>query len=117
MSEREPTIRLTLGKQEFDMTPSNSELYHYFGALAIWNHIFITQEEEDKTRTGVFIPQEVIGKEAFENLGDTMSNMNFPMRLNQREVLEGDVEVITRILAGSDVDDINEAFPSWLPEV
>lgn len=117
MSEHEPTINLKLGSQEFLMTPSNSELYHYMGALAIWNHVFIEQESAEEVRTGVFVPQALIGEEAFENLGDTMSNMGFPMRLNQREVAEGDIEVITKILAGKDVDEINDAFPEWLPEV
>lgn len=111
MSEQEPTINLKIGSQEFLMTPSNSELYHYMGALAIWNHVFIQQEEADEVRTGVFVPQALVGEEVFTNLGDTMSSMGFPMRLNMRSVSESDIEIITKIIAGKDLE---EGYPDWL---
>lgn len=117
MSESEPTINLKIGSQEFEMTPSNSELYHYMGALAVWNHLFVQTEESEELRTGAFIPRELIGHEQFDQIGVMMAENGFPCRINQREVAEGDVEIITKILAGKDVDEINDQFPDWLPQV
>lgn len=108
MSEREPQINLSIGSQEFEMRPSNSELYHYVGALAVWNHLFIQTEESEELRTGTFIPRELIGHEQFDEIGVMMAENGFPCRINQKEVAESDAEIITKILAGKVEDTLPE---------
>jgi len=117
MSEPEKAIELNLGGNEYELRRDNSELYMYFGKLAMFNHVFIQQESTEELRTGLFVPEQYIGKDTFSMLAATMIDFNFPARLNQIEVAEGDAEIITRILAGSDIQDINDSFPDWYPEV
>ena len=117
MSEREPAINLSIGSQEFELRRDNAELYTYMARLAMFNHIFVEEKEEKGVHHGTFIPQELIGDEAFTQIAATMVQYDYPARINQRAVSDGDALVITKILAGKDVDQINDGFPDWLPEV
>lgn len=118
MSEREPEkkpqINLSIGSQEFELRRDNSELYSYLGSLAVWNHVFVTSVEEDEVKTGTFIPRELIGHEPFDKMASAMIQHAYPVRLNQRQVVESDAEIITKILAGNDVDKLDEERPDWL---
>lgn len=117
MSETDPTINLRIGSQEYQLRRDNSELYHYMGHLAVFNHVFIQDTEDEAVRTGTFVPRETIGHDAFDQLAAAMIQYEYPARLNQRGVADGDADVISKILAGKDVEDINDQFPDWLPQV
>jgi len=113
MSEEDPTIRMSIGSHEFDLKRTNSEIFHFMGALAVYNHLFILEDETEDVKTGRFIPQELIGKEPFDQVMGLMIENGYPVRLNQLEVSETDAANIERILKGNDADEI----PNWLPEV
>jgi len=113
MSEEDPTIRMLIGSYEFDLKRTNSEIFHFMGALAVYNHLFILEDETEDVKTGRFIPQELIGKEPFDQVMGLMIENGYPVRLNQLEVSETDAANIERILKGNDADEI----PNWLPEV
>jgi len=116
MSEKEPQINLTVGSQEFYLRRDNSELFHYMGTLAVWNHIFVLDNENDDVKRGTFIPREYIGEEPFDLLAATMIHNEYPSRLNQREVADSDVEIITGILS-RDAQKLDTERPEWLDEV
>lgn len=112
--ENNPEIRLTVGSQEFHLRRDNTELYHFFGALAIWSHIFVEDLDEKEIRRGTFIPREFIGHEPFDMIAAAMVEHEYPCRLNMREVQESDAEIITKILAGKDIEKLNDEYPEWL---
>lgn len=112
--ENNPQINLNIGGQEFELRRDNSELYHYFGRLAIWSHIFVEDAEQEELRRGTFIPREYIGEEAFDAIAAAMVQYEYPCRLNMQSVDEGDAEIITKILAGKDIDKLNDEYPEWL---
>ena len=116
MTEKEPQINLDLGSQQFELRRDNSELFHYMGKLAVWNHVFVESTKEDGKRTGTFIPSGFIGEEVFNGIALAMVKLEYPSHLNQREVAEGDVEIITGILS-RDIKDIDTERPEWLDEV
>ena len=109
--EQEPTINLKVGSHEFELRHSNAEIFHYMGSLAVWNHLFILDNEDDEIKRGTFVPQIIIGEESFMEIMVMMLKKEYPARLNQREVAPGDVEIITKMAKGTDEDEI----PSWLP--
>ena len=111
MSEQEPKINLRVGSREFELRRSNAEIFHYMAKLAVWNHLFILDNEDDEIKRGTFVPQISIGEEAFTEIMVMMLKNEYPARLNQREVAPGDVEIITKIAKGTDEDEI----PDWLP--
>lgn len=106
--ENNPQINLTVGSQEFHLRRDNTELYQYFGALAIWSHIFVEDLDEEEIRRGTFIPREFIGHEPFDMIAAAMVEHEYPVRLNQRSVDESDAEIITKILAGKDIEKLND---------
>ena len=111
MSETDPTINLRIGSQEYQLRRDNSELYHYMGHLEVFNHVFIQDTEDETVRTGTFVPRETIGHEAFDQLAAAMIQHEYPARLNQRSVADGDADVISKILAGKDVEELDSYRP------
>lgn len=117
MSEAEPAINVKIGSQEFQLRRDNSELFTYMAQLAMFNHVFVEDKEENGVHHGTFIPQQLIGDEAFGTIAAAMVQHEYAARINQRAVTDGDADVITKILAGKDVENINDEIPDWLPEV
>lgn len=114
MSEREPQINLNVGGTEYQLRRDNAELYTYMAQLAMFNHVFIEQQNTDNVRTGLFLPQQYVGDEVFNTIAATMLEHEYPARLYQREVSDSDAEIITNILKGKDVE---QDWPDWLPPI
>lgn len=117
MGEQEPKINVNVGGNEYELRRDNAELYTYIARYALFNHIFVEQQNSDNVRTGLFLPAQYVGSEVFNMLASTMLKYEYPARLNQLNVSDTDADIISKILAGKDVDNINDDFPTWLPEV
>jgi len=112
--ELEPKITLQVGSQEFELRRSNAEIFHYMGSLAVWNHLFILDNEDDEIQRGTFVPQLRIGEEAFTEIMVAMLKNEYPARLNQRHVAPGDVEILTKMARGGEIPD--EVPEEWFNE-
>jgi hypothetical protein len=59
MSEQDPSIRINLGEEKFEMTRDNSSLYTFLGRAAIFNHIYLIRDEvpvdEEGNRTVTYL--------------------------------------------------------------
>jgi hypothetical protein len=116
MNESEPQINLTINSTEYELRRDNSELYTFLGQAA-FAHIFLEEASEGNVRSGIFIPRELIGHNDFDQVAIAMVEHNYPAKINQLRVPEKDAEIITKILAGKDVEDFNEESPDWLPPI
>jgi len=110
MSEHEPQINLSVGNNEFELRRENATLYTYL-AHAAFAHIFIEDHSDERTKTGTFIPRELIGEENFDIVALAMIENFYPAHINALEVSDGDAEIITRILSGGVEDEVPE---DWL---
>lgn len=118
MSEKEPVIKLQIGDTEHLLRRDNARLYTFLGKAA-FDHLFFTADEQPDPDilTGTFIPRDVLGTDQFDGVADYMRQNKYPLYENMPRVPDSDEEIITRILGGKDVDDINDEFPDWLPQV
>jgi hypothetical protein len=108
----EPTAHLRVNGEDREMSRYNSSLFSHLGTLAMYDHIFVSfdDEETDETITGVYIFRH---NDAFEGLRDFMEDNDFPMHLNLTDVAACDLEAFEQVLE-SETTDINEIPDNWV---
>jgi len=92
--EEEPFASLTFpdGKR-FEVNRQNSTLFTYLGRLAVYNHVYICQVEEEEVTFATHIFRHV---EGYEPLARYMLEQCFPAFLNQTVVLASDVRAFDK---------------------
>lgn len=112
MSEHEPihfgNLNLPDG-EKLKVTTENTILYNHLGRLSLFDHLFI-QIEDDK---GLFIWAQIPPDNPnYLALAPSAVEHGCELRLNIREVAEGDREMFEK----HSITDLDEA-PDWLPQV
>lgn len=95
--ENEPSIRINLGEQKFEMTRENSFLYTFLGRAALYNHIFLKRDDlpqrEDGNITGTYLFKGIMPDNGiFDRIAEKMHEGEFPLYLNQPRVSQCDVD-------------------------
>lgn len=89
--EDEPQINLRYGDQEFELRRDNTFLYRFMGALASRDHIFIKEDEQDRSGQirGRYLFRQG-AEEAFDTISDFMEDNGYFRVEGQQEVADCD---------------------------
>lgn len=102
--ENEPEVKLNIPNGEFIGRRDNMRLYTHLGQLALYDHVFCSQEE-----SGFYIFNFVGG---YETLKEYMLQNAYPAYVNQTEVAQVDVDAFDRAMAAS-TNDLDYLPDDW----
>lgn len=93
-NEQEPVAKLTLPNGEvFEARRDTASLYTFMGKLALYNHIFCYDVQDNEVQQSFYIFDFVGG---YGELARYMSENEYPMHLNLPEISKSDVEAYER---------------------
>ena len=104
--ENEPRANIVLPNGEKEVHRGNARLYTHMGHLAIYDHVFVSSDNE----LGFYIFNFV---EGYHTLAHFMVQNEFPAYLNMTEVSQVDIDAYDRIIQKS-IGDIDTVPDSWL---
>lgn len=114
MKEFDPDAHLILQTTDGEriMHRENSAMYTFLGHLAMYDHIFVVNEEEsdEDTSLGMYIFQH---NPIFTTLAHYMVKESFPMHLNMNEVAECDSDAFDRSIHQEAENDGDFLPPDW----
>lgn len=105
--ENEPRAVLHIPDGERELNRGNARLYTHMGHLAIYDHVFVSGDEE---LLGFYVFNFVGG---FDELKDFMLRNEYPSYLNMTEVSQGDIDAYDRVIQAS-MGDIDAIPDDWV---
>ena len=101
-------LNLNLGGEPFEMTPDNASLFTFVGQGALYNHVFLQQEELEENRVrGTYV---FSTSQSFQPLMNFMLEQGYPMHLNLRQVAQCDQDAYEQVIA-QQLDDLDSGLP------
>lgn len=92
--EEEPSVRLAIdGGRIYELDRTNTSLYRFMGNLAIYNHVFYAQIEENEVQDSFYMFNTT---PAYPQLEKYMVENDFTVRNNLTEVSSADQEAYIR---------------------
>ena len=92
--EQEPVAHLNLPNGEvFEATRERAQLFKHLGQLALYDHIFCYDVQDNEVRQSFYIFKDV---EGYDELEQYMLDNAYPMHLNLLEVQRNDQEAYER---------------------
>lgn len=114
MPEQEPIIRLNMSGETFEATRRNTRLFTFLGKHAMYNHIFFQTEPENENGN-------VVGSylfsvsPVFNDIASFMFEQEYPMRLNELEAPQCDIDAYETMVA-QNLADLDHVPDEWLDD-
>lgn len=105
---------IQLEGDDFELTRYNTQLYTFFGRIAIKNHVFVITREDDETVAGVHI-WEAFQTEPYTHIKQHIEKYKYPQYLNLTEIAECDELAFERALQRQ-IDCIEDFIPDEYDE-
>lgn len=118
-----PKFNIVLGGRDFEARPDNATLFTFLGQTAIngvlmdnarFNHVFFRYQDEGEGETyGSYVHRTERTEEVFDQIVQTMAELNFPMVINHWEVPQCDIDAYFRCLDQlAEAETADDFFPS-----
>ena len=108
--ENEPAadeLDITISGEPYRMNRNNSSLFTFCGELAVYNHLFLVQEEKEEAAVGTYVWKSC---PAFQQLVSFVVEHAYPMHLNLTEVAQCDMNAFDAYLH-REAADLDGDFP------
>lgn len=106
----EPFIRLNVGDKSYELTRDNTTLHTFLGKLAVFNHLFYSDEHNQEVREAFYLFSDI---EVFPQLEEYVRENDYPAVINQTEVSSVDQDAYIRQATRDFGDHVPE---EWLEE-
>lgn len=114
MEEKFGRMEININGENYEATPHNAILYRFIGHLAIYDHVFITKNEDnEELASGAYAFLKSIEPDGKSQIQQFMVDNGYSCYLNLREISELDINAFDDVYVKPALNDIDRIPDEW----